>query len=60
MHIKINLKKQVGRAFMEDVSINLWPPHKYTQIKNKDHEVAQRAKVPTTNSELSSVHASLK
>lgn len=44
---------------MEDVSINLWPPHNYTQIKNKDHEVAQQAKVPTDNSELSSVRASL-
>lgn len=45
---------------MEDVSINLWPPHKYTQIKNKDHEVAQQAKISTPNSELSSVRASLK
>lgn len=45
---------------MEGVSINLWPPHNYTQIKNKDHEVAQYAKVLTTNSELSSVRASLK
>lgn len=45
---------------MEDISINLWPPHKYTQIKNKDHEVAQQAKVSTPNSELSSVRAGLK